>query len=388
MMTSFLENANADRNATKRRLEYVVERLRKLQVEQESLKKDLKKQFETKMEEAINELISHLKLPEVVDMFCRWNGDDLPGGEDSWEVIENDLMKLMRNRLQDVIKEWEEETEKFAEARSAMVSYFLSKYNYLEGELRGLEIEVMHDPIEEKEGGSIGSRLVTWSYRSWTTGEKILAGLLSPVLVPTALAAALLSIPTVVAILPAAGIVAITEKATGAFERWKYGRDRAEYVKNLSLKYLDKFTTRKELQPLVKDQLDQALSCLEEIQRRIPKLLDADVQLCGRLMKEEQSKKDVETQYKPKKEKCEWLRGELGLFGAIEIRSMQISWCDLQWDVSDDNFPQQNILPVGVYQGRISSGRYPSQPVNMRVYQDLLTKDNVTECLAVEKARR
>ena len=155
MMTSFLENANADRNATKRRLEYVVERLRKLQVEQESLKKDLKKQFETKMEEAINELISHLKLPEVVDMFCRWNGDDLPGGEDSWKVTENDLMKLMRNRLQDVIKEWEEETEKFAEARSAVVSYFLSKYNYLEGELRGLEMEVMHDPIEEKEGGSI-----------------------------------------------------------------------------------------------------------------------------------------------------------------------------------------------------------------------------------------
>lgn len=387
-MTSFLENANADRKAAKRRLEYVVERLRKLQVEQESLKKDLRKQFETKMEEAIDELISHLKLPEVVDMFCRWNEDDLPGGEDSWEVIENDLMKLMRNRLQDVIKEWEEEKEKFAKARSSIVSYFLSKYSYLEGELRVLEIEIMPDPIEEKEGDSIGSRLLTWYDRSWTTGEKIVVGLFMPIAVPTALALAVLCIPSVLAALPAAGVLAIVERAEEKFQCWSYRRQRAEYVKNLSLKYLKKLSTRKELQPLVQDQLDQTLSCLQDIERRIPMLVDADVQLCQGLMKEEQSKKDVETQYKPKKEKCEWLRGELGIFGAIEIRSMQISWCDLQWDVSDDNFLRQNILPVGVYQGRISSGRYPSQPVNMRVYQDLLTKDNVTECLAVEKARR
>lgn len=378
MMTSFLENAKTDRKAAKQKLEYVVKRLRKLQVEQESLQKDLRKQFETKIEGAINELISHLKLPEVVNMFCRWDEDDLPGGEDPWKVTENGLMTLMQNRLEDVIKEWEEENEKFSEARSSTVSYFLGKYNYLEGELRELEIEVLQDPIEEEEGGSTGNS-------SWTLGQVFAAAVLTPVFLPVAAISVVMTIPVVMVCLPAA---LMTEKANDTLTWWKYTTNRAEYAKNLSLRYLERFSTCQGLQPLVKDQMDQALSCLRDIERRIPMLVDADVQLCQRLMKEEQSKQDAETQYKPKKEKCECLRGQLGLFGALEIRSMQISWCDLQWNVSEDNFLQQNILPVGTYQGRISSGRYPSQPVNLRVYQDLLTKDNITECLEAEKFRR
>lgn len=321
-------------------------------------------------------------------MFCRWNEDDLPGGGDPWEVTENGLMTLMRNRLQDVIKEWEEEEEKFSEARSSMVSYFLRKYNYLEGELRGLEIEVMQDPIEEEEESSIGKRLIDFSTRSWTRGEKVTAAVLTPFVLPALAATVLLTIPLIVLALPAAGFAAMTEKASDALRWWKYSTNRAEYAKNLSLLYLKRFSTRKELQPLVKDQLDQALSCLRDIERRIPMLVDADVQLCQRLMKEEQSKQEVETQYKPKKEKCEWLRGQLGLFGALEIRSMQISWCDLEWNVSEDTFHQQNILPIGTYQGRISCGRYPQRLVSLRVYQDLLTKDNITECIAAEKVRR
>lgn len=343
-MTSFLENANTDRKATKQKLESVVKRLRKLQVEQESLKEDLRKQFETKLERAINELISHLKLPEVVNMFCTWHADDLPGRKDPWKVTENGLITLMRNRLVDVIKEWEEEKGKFSEARSSMVSYFLRKYNYLEGELRVLEIEVMQDLAEEEEGGSIGNRLIDLSNISLTNKEMFS---LAPFFLPLAAVAVLLAIPVMVLVSPVVGFGAMKEKVIDSLAQWKYRMNPAEYAKTLSLQYLQRFSTREELQPLVKDQLDQALSCLRDIERRIPMLVDADVQLCQRLMKEEQSKQDVETQYKPKKEKCECLRGQLGLFGALEIRSMQISWCDLQWNVSEDNFPQQNILPVG-----------------------------------------
>lgn len=376
-MTSFLENANTDRKAAKQKLEYVVKRLRKLQVEQESLMEDLRKQFETKLEGAINELISHLKHPEVVNMFCTWNEDDLPGGEETWQVTENGLERLIRNRLEDVIKEWEEEKEKFSETRSSMVSDFLRKYSYLEEELRGLEIEVIQDPVEGEEGGSIGNR-------SWTPGDIFATAVLTPLVAVSVV----LAIPPIVVFSPFLGLMVITDKANETLIRWKYIKNRAEYAKNLSLGYLKYFSTREALLPFVKDQLDQALLCLRDMERRIPMILEADVQLCQRLMKEEQSKQDVETQYKPKKEKCECLRGQLGLFGVLEIQSMQISWCDLQWNVSEDNFVQQNILPVGTYQGRISSGRYPSRPVNLRVYQDLLTKNNITECLEAEKFRR
>ena len=116
-------------------------------------------------------------------------------------------------------------------------------------------------------------------------------------------------------------------------------------------------------------------------------LIEADVQLCQQLMSEEQSKMDTEVTYKPLKEKCERLRGELGLLGALEIRSIQISWEDLEWDVSDEVF-LQSVLPPGMYQGRISKGRYAPREINLKVYKELLTKSNIAECLTDEATMR
>ena len=60
------------------------------------------------------------------------------------------------------------------------------------------------------------------------------------------------------------------------------------------------------------------------------------MQLCQQLVGEEQNKKDIEATYKPKKQECEKLLGHLALVGALEIRTMDIAWDDLDWDVSED----------------------------------------------------
>lgn len=105
-------------------------------------------------------------------------------------------------------------------------------------------------------------------------------------------------------------------------------------------------------------------------------------------MEESQSKKDTEAIYKPRKEKCERLRGDLGLFGSLEIRSMHITWDDLHWDVSEDVYLKHSMDP-GIYQGRIRKGRYASsRQVTFKVYKELLTSSNVTECLGDEATMR
>lgn len=117
-------------------------------------------------------------------------------------------------------------------------------------------------------------------------------------------------------------------------------------------------------------------------------LLKADAKLCQQLMDESQSKKDTEAKYRPLKEKCERLRGELGLFGALEIRGMSIAWNDLDWDVSEDVY-LEHTLPPGIYQGRISKGGYASsRQVTLKVYKDLLTSSSVIQCLADEAVMR
>lgn len=100
--------------------------------------------------------MAYLKSPEVIDSFTRWDTDELPEVVGSWEVIEAGILKLVQKRLQTVIQEWEGEEQKFAEARRSVVAFFLKKYNYLERELRGLEISVSKEhvaPKGKKEGG-------------------------------------------------------------------------------------------------------------------------------------------------------------------------------------------------------------------------------------------
>ena len=67
MMKSFVENVHTDRVAAKRRLNGVIERLNKLQQEQESSKRQLRQHLRSRVTEAIEELIVYLKSPEVID---------------------------------------------------------------------------------------------------------------------------------------------------------------------------------------------------------------------------------------------------------------------------------------------------------------------------------
>lgn len=70
---------------------------------------------------------------------------------------------------------------------------------------------------------------------------------------------------------------------------------------------------------------------------------------------------DVEVTYKPKKQECEWLRGSFALVGAFEIRSVDIAWDDLNWDVSED-VSLQKMLPPGIYSGRITENGDTARP--------------------------
>ena len=360
MMKSFVENAHSD----KQRLNSVTERLRKLQAEQESSKKELREHLGTKFREALSDLIAHLRSSEVIDSFSRWDTEELPECEWPWEIIEAAIMKLVQRRLQTVFEEWEGDNQKFEDARRSVVSFFLRKYNYLENELHELEVNLSQGQVE-------------------SMGRKE-SGIMELFLLPIALG---LALPISLLLLPVAGVSAIANAFWKSNQKSIYRQNPTEFVQKVAQEYLEKVSTYAVLWPLVEDQVKQTLAYLTDLEMKIPMLIKADVQLCQQLMREEQSKKDTEATCKPLQEKCERLRGELGLLGALEIRSMHISWEDLEWAVSDEVF-LQSVLPLGIYQGRFSKGRYAPREINLKVYKELLTKSNVAECLTDEATMR
>ena len=390
MMKLFIDNVNSDHEAATQRLTHVIERLRKLQAEQESSKEELRKHLGQETNQAIKVLIDHLKSPEVMESFCRWNSDELPGVEGSWEVTESAIMKLVQNRLQTLIEEWEGEHQHFASARKSVVTFFLSKYNYLENELRGVEVNVSKitatpetttENIEEQFLNNI-------SNFSMPLESKIALGIMMPFLFPAALVGVALAVPVTLFLLPVAGIKSIVDHVQDTKMIRKYKNDRSEFVTKRSRKHLEKVATHESLRPLVEDQLLQAVSCLTELEAKIPMLIEADMKLCQQLIDESRSKKNAEAEYRPRKDKCERLRGELASFGSLEIRGMAIAWDNLEWEVSE-NVDLNHSLPPGVYLGRISKGRYASsRQVTLKVYKELLTNNNAIKCLEVEATMR
>ena len=132
-----------------------MDRLQKLQTEQESVVSELRDHLKTQVIDVVGELISYLRRQDVVEMFSTWDEDKLPENGGSWEVIEAGITKLIQTRLQTVIQEWEEEQQKFAEACRSVFALFFRKYSYLGKELEEIEVKVSQGqaPPREREEG-------------------------------------------------------------------------------------------------------------------------------------------------------------------------------------------------------------------------------------------
>ena len=297
-MSTLIRNNSTDHVATRNRLNDVIERLRKLQAEHESSKEEMKRHLERRNCQAIDTLIDHLQTPQVVEMFCKWNSDELPAVEKSWEVTEAALVKLLQGRLQMLIEEWEEEQQSFAEARKSVIKEFLEKYNYLEKELRNVEVNVsqMQVDVEEKTASESAEDQDFSSIHdsSLSLEEKIARGIMIPFMFPVALVGAALAVPVALLVfLPVVGVQSIANTIKEEKKRWAYKKDRAEYVRIMSQKFLEKAATYEALEPLVEGQLELAVNTLNDLQARIPMLVEADVKLCQQLLEESQSKKDT-----------------------------------------------------------------------------------------------
>ena len=387
-MSTLIINISADHVAARDRLNAVVERLGKLQAEQESSKEEMKQYLNKRTRQAISALIDHLQTPQVVEMFCKWNSDELPAVEKSWEVTEAALVKLLQGRLQILIEEWEEDQQMFAEARKSAIKEFLEKYNYLERELRKVEVSITQTRIhveEETESKSVEDHVFNTFYdSSLPFGIKLIYGIMLPFMLPALLVGVALAVPATLLLLPIVGVQSIASAFKDAKKKSTYNKDRAKYVRIMSQKFLARAATYEALKPLVEGQLELAVNTLNDLQARIPMLVEADVKLCQQLIEDAESKKDTEACYKPCRDKCKRLRGELALFGSLEIRSMRLAWDDLSWNVSEDVFLKRSMEP-GLYQGRISKGRYSSSgQATFKVYRELLTSSNIIECLADE----
>lgn len=327
----------------------ITARLESIGRQQGTLSKELQTFLENKTDKAVSTLSKYLKSADVIEKFTSWTSNDVPNTEASWEVTKNYIQKALNKRLHETIEEWEEKNQVFSKARSSLIEYFQQRFNYVEGQLRTLEGFVLA-------GGGTNSASDPLASDDFSVAEKVVIGVTSPIWVSVGLVVLVVSVPFV-------GAIAIKEKLEDWSKTRSYDKDKRAFMAKTSEEYLRGAAEEQQLQSFVKEQLKESQGFLKQVLDRIPQLIEEDKMLCQQLRDESRCKKDIEMFYKPLHEESVKLRKEMALFDIKEVRTMDISCDDLEWQ---DDAPLGRGAFAAVYRG-ILEIQGEAQPVSVAV---------------------
>ena len=360
---AFIRNSSEDRKKVIDRMKFVTDRLQSIEREQGTVRKQLQLHLQKMTDKAVSALSTYLKSSEVMQQFSSWTLDEVPKTKESWEITQNYIQNALRRRLRDNIREWEEKNHVFSNARASLIQKFQERFRYVEGQLRTLEGSVLAGGVTRFTISESG-RLVSDDF---SVAEKVMIGVTSPLWFPIGLVVLVVGVPVL-------GAIAFKGKLENWNKTRQYNNDKCAFMEKASQEYLNEVVEEQRLRPFVIEQLKEARVCLKQVLDRIPQLIEEDKMLCQQLSNENRSKKVVEDFYTPLLEKSVQIRDEMALFGIKEVRTMDISCDDLEWQ---DDAPLGSGAFACVYRGKLRI-RGENKPVDVavKVWNDKL--DEIT----------
>ena len=331
---AFIRNSSEDRMKVIDRMKFVTDRLQSIEREQGTVRKQLQLHLQKMTDKAVSALSTYLKSSEVMQQFSSWTLDEVPKTKESWEITQNYIQNALRRRIREKIKEWEEKNHVFSDARASLIQNFQERFRYVEGQLRTLEGSVLA-------GGVTRSTSSPSVSDDFNVAEKVI----------------------IVVGVPVLGAIAFKGKLEDWNKTRKYNEDKCAFMSKASQEYLNEVVQEQHLRPFVMEQLKEAQVCLKQVLDRIPQLIEEDKMLCQQLSNENRSKKEVEDFYTPLLQKSVQIRDEMALFGIKEVRTMDISCDDLEWQ---DDAPLGSGAFASVYRGKLRI-RGENKPVDVAV---------------------
>ena len=369
---AFIRNSSEDRKNVIDRMKFITDRLQSIERQQGTVSKELQSYLENKTDHAVSTLSRYLKSSEVIEQFSLWTLDDVPNTEESWELTKNYIQKALMRRLQEKIEEWEEKNHIFSDARASLIQYFQERFSYVVGQLRTLEESVLAGDAANSAGGPLASD-------DFSVAEKVIIGVTSPIWVPVGLVVLVVSVPVI-------GAIAVKEKLENWNKTRQYNKDKCAFMAKASREYLKETAEEQHLKSFVMEQLKEAQVCLKQVLDRIPQLIEEDKMLCQQLRDENRSKKEVEDFYQPLHERSVKIRDEMALFGIKEVRTMDISCDDLEWQ---DYAPLGKGAFAAVYRGKLKMrGKDKPVDVAVKVWNEELNEDTASDILSESEILR
>ena len=330
-------NASRDQGEVVERMDSILCRLDQIEEKETKVIEELRNHLEARVKSAVHELSEHLKSDDVKARFTTWTSDEVPKEEGSWAVTSRNISKALENRLQEVIERWEENHQVFSAARKSLVQHCQQRYDMVVGQLKNLRCAVTNDDLAVSETSPPKT--------GFTTTEKVVIGVASPIWVPVSLVTLLIGVPVV-------GILDIVNRLVNRSRINKYRRDKCAFMATASADYLDEATNKSVLKVFVENQVNEAKLCLEKIETRIPELIEAYKILYKALGDVRRSQREKTKLYQPIVDQASYIRGQLAAFALKFLRVTDISSGELDWR---EDMPSRlgGGVSATVYQGKL-----------------------------------
>jgi len=358
-------NASRDQDEVATKMALILFRLERIDEKQAEVVEELHNYLKSCVRWAVQKLRDYLTSDDVKNRFSTWTLDEVPKAEISWEVTKSNIAKALNNRLREIIDNWEEDTQVFLNARRSLLQHFQQRYNFVEGQLRNLQVAVTDDDVDISESIPADER--------FTVAQKVVIGVTSPLWVPLTLVALVIGSPVV-------GILSIKGKIEDRSKIKKYERNKCAFMAETAADYLDDVTDERVLKGFVKKQLKEAKVCLKQIEAHIPELIEADKRIFRQLVNEGRSKEEIKELYQPVMDNASDIRGHLAVFALKEIRAIDISSEKLDW--KEDTYSRLGCGAFAtVYEGKMRR-QGKEQTVALKVCGEVLDSENASLIMA------
>lgn len=305
-------------------MERIKRRLVSIETNQKKVMQDLRDCFEEKVKETAQKLYAHLSSREVITRFSSWTEDKVPVVEDSWEKTETGMKRALQSRLNEVVESWEEKNNVLGSARKCLIESFEKHYLDVTSQLRDVEGVIMG------EDGNLASPNNDILRSNFSTALIARFGSLFS-LYGFAFAGAAWA-PVYFLGLSLVPTLLFYDDLAGYLRCWKYQTNKASFMKGPSEKFLQGAADPENLKIFVRGKLKDVEIYLNNMMESLPKLIEADKELCKQLAGDKRSQAEKEKLYKPIFDDSLQQRSQLAIFGITEVCSTSICREDVKWN--------------------------------------------------------
>ena len=184
----------------------------------------------------VTELLTHLKSPETEERICTWSKPDCPKTRDIWSSLKDDMVDLIVKRIQQEVKDWENQTHTFQGVHSELVAFFSKKHEVIWNQSYRIDMQMF--------GAKAAPQMPeTEEEFELSAGGKVAIGLTFPVWIPLAIALAVIAVPAFI------GWV-VFEVMGGDMIHANIEKEMSKMSKDILKKFSSSTNIHKELKPV------------------------------------------------------------------------------------------------------------------------------------------